>query len=176
MYNTVREVRFMLKTSNLIRLGVGLIIIVISLYGSLLLKDRPGFSPEAKEFLSSGNLVRINEHEIRHLSEIEFILSTIEVNEEIEFHIRTPKGIETKSFEIVRFYSHTPYPLIFLFVGILCMATGLFVFIFRPNEIRIRLFYWCSLAFSSALILHGGFYILHGDWMNYIPGIFFYIS
>ncbi|MBN2245684.1 MAG: hypothetical protein JW755_07550 [Candidatus Aminicenantes bacterium] len=166
----------MLKTSNLIRLGVGLIIIAISLYGSLLLKDRPGFSPEAKEFLSSGNLIKINENEIRNLSEIEFILITAGVNEDIEFHVRTPRGIETESFDIVRFYAHTPYPLIFLFVGILCMAVGLFVFIFRPNEIRIRLFYWSSLTFSSALILHGGYYVLHGDWMNYIPGMFFYIA
>lgn len=166
----------MLKISNLIRLGVGFIIIIISLYGSLLLKDRPGFSPEAKEFLSSGNLVQINEYEVQHLSEIEFILSTIGVNKDIEFHIRTPRGIETETFESVRFYSHTPYPLIFLFVGILCMGFGLFVFIFRPNEIRTRLFYWASLAFSSALVLHGGFYILQGYWMNYIPGIFYYIT
>jgi len=166
----------MLKVSNLIRLGAGLIIIVISLYGSLLLKDRPGFSPEAKEFLSSGNLVQINEYEIRHLSEIEFILSVNGLNKDIEFHVRTPRGIESETFESVRFYSHAPYPLIFLFVGILCMGFGLFVFIFRPNEIRTRLFYWTSLAFSTAFVLHGGFYILQGDWLNYIPGIFYYIT
>ncbi len=166
----------MLKTSNLIRLGAGLIIIVISFYGSLLLKDRPGFSPEAKEFLSSGNLIKINENEIRNLSEIEFILSTTGINEEIEIHIRTPRGIETKLFDIVRFYTHAPYPLAFLFVGIICMAVGLFVFIYRPNEIRIRLFYWSSLTFSFALVVHGSFYVIHGDWMNYIPGVFFYIA
>ncbi|HDT11324.1 MAG TPA: hypothetical protein ENN58_01150, partial [bacterium] len=166
----------MLKTPNLIRLGVGLVIIAVSLYGSLLLKGRPGLSPEAKEFLTRGNLVQIDEYEIQHLSEIEFILSQTAVNENIEFHIREPMGLETKLFKTVPFYSHAPYPLIFLFVGILCMVLGLFVFIFYPQEIRTRLFYWASLSFSSALIIHSGFSILHGDWLNFIPGIFFYIG
>lgn len=166
----------MLKISNLIRLGAGLIIIAIGIYGGVLLKGRPGLSPEAKDFITRGNLVRINEYEIRRVSEVEFILSTTGIDEDINFHYRTPGGLEKKVFKIVPFYSYTPYPLVFLFVGILSMAAGLFVFVFRPQEIRTRLFFWASLAGSSALIMQNGFHILQGHWYNYIPGILFYIS
>jgi signal transduction histidine kinase len=146
---------------------IGFIIILVSIYGFFLLSKRPGLPPGIKV----ENIYKIDDIEIEHPQDLEFILSQKSIGELSTFSLRVNGKIEKREAEFVPYYSQAPFPLIYLFIGLFCLANGTLVFFLRREDARAVTFYWASLAFSSALIISGEFYCLRKDWLSYFPGI-----
>jgi signal transduction histidine kinase len=159
----------MKKTLFFSSLFAGFMIILISIYGFFLLRYRPGLPSE----IELQSLKKIDNFEIEKVKDIEFILSQKAVDEESVFYLEFNDKTEIKVAKFVPYYSQTPFPLIYLLIGVFCLAIGILVFFLRSEDAKARIFYWVSLAFSSSLIISGGFYCLRGHWFSYLPGILF---
>jgi len=162
----------MRKIPFFLSLAGGLVIIVISIYGFFLLGQRPGLPPG----IDSKNLIRIDETEIEQNVDLEFILSQKTIGEQSIFYLETEGKTEKKELKFVPFYTQALFPLIYLIIGLFCLANGILVFLLRSEDARARIFYWVSLAFASAIIINGGFYCLRKEWLSYIPGVLHYLS
>jgi len=165
----------MKKYSYFLSLIAGFIIILACLYGHFLLKQRAGLPAEIREHFVENRLTQIDDMEIEKDEDIEFILSRRSAGESVTFFIKIDGEIEKKQGHLIAFYSQAPFPLIYLVIGFFCIIMAFVVFILRPQELRARIFYWCSLAFSFALTVNGGFYCLREEWLSYIPAILFYV-
>lgn len=153
-------------------LGAGFLIVLISIYGFFLLRQRAGLPPE----VNTQNLRQIDSIKIEQEKDIEFVLSKRTIGERLTLLIQHDDGrIEKKEINLIPFYSQAPFPLIYLLIGLFIMAMGIFVFSLKPDEPRARLYYWASLFFASSIIISGGFYCLRKDWLSYIPGIMYHI-
>jgi len=148
----------------------GLIIVLVSVYGFVLLGQRPGLPQE----ITVRGLKQIDDIEVKHPKDVEFILSQKKIGERSIFSITIDGRVEKRELEFVPYYSQTPFPLIYLLIGFFCLAIGVVVFLLRPEDARARIYYWASLAFSSANIISGGFYCLRKSLLSYIPGVFFF--
>jgi signal transduction histidine kinase len=148
----------------------GLIIALVSIYGFILLSQRPGLPQEVRV----ENLKQVDDIEIRDPKDMEFVLSQKRIGERSTFYIKVDDRIERREFEFVPYYSQVAFPLIYLLIGLFCFAIGVVVFLLRAEDARARIYYWASVAFSSANIISGGYYCLRKNWLSYIPGVFFY--
>ncbi len=162
----------MRKLPFYLSLGAGFFVVLISIYGFFLLRQRTGLPPEIK----TQNLRQIDNTKIEQEKDIEFILSKRTIGEHSTLLIQSEDGrIEKREVKLIPFYSQALFPLIYLLIGLFIMAIGIFVFFLKPDETRARVFYWASLAFASSIIINGGFYCLRKDWFSHIPGIMYYI-
>jgi len=150
----------------------GLLVTLICIYGFFLLSQRPELPPG----VDSKNLIRVDEIELQKSMDMEFILSQKTIGERSTFYLETEGKIVKKEAKYVPFYTQALFPLIYLIIGLFCLANGILVFLLRSEDIRARIFYWNSLAFASAIIISGGFYCLRKEWLSYVPGILFYLS
>jgi len=166
----------MKKYSYFLSLIAGFLIILACLYGHVLLQKRAGLPPEIRQHVAEHRLTQIDDTKIEKDEDIEFILSRRNAGESATFFIKTDGEIEKKQEHLIAFYSQAPFPLIYLVIGFFCIVMAIVVFLLRPQELRARLFYWCSMVFSFATIVNGGFYCLREEWLSYIPGILYYIS
>lgn len=156
-----------------VSLTCGALVIVLNIYGFFLLRQRSGLPPEIKV----KNLIQIDNIQIQRTKDIEFILSQKQIGDKAQFLIKAENGhIEKKETLIIPYYSQFAFPVIYLLIGIFCLVIGFLVLLLRFQEIKARIFYWSSLAFSSSLIISGGFHCLRQEWSSYLPGILFYIS
>lgn len=149
----------------------GFCILLINIYGFVLLRLRAGIPTE----INLQNLKQIENIKIEQTRDIEFILRQRKAGESLTFVLESDGRLERKEARLILFYSRATLPLIYLIIGLFCFAIGFFVFILRSEESRARIFYWSSLALSSALIINGGFYCLRENSLSYIPGLLFYI-
>lgn len=152
-------------------LACGFFILIISIYGFVLLRLRPGLPPE----INIQNLVQIDGIQIQQEKDVEFLMSQKRIGENMTFLLEIEGKIERKEAKLIPFYSQALFPLIYLVIGLFCLAIGFLVFILRPEEGRAHIFYWTALAFSSSLIISGGFHCLRDESLSYLPGILFYI-
>jgi len=166
----------MKKISFLLSLAGGFFIILISIYGFSLLRQRPGLPPEIKVLIQKedARLIQIDDTRIERKMDEEFILSQKAIGEQSTFLIEIDGKIEEREAEFVYYYSQSFFPLIYLLIGILCFIIAIVVFLLRSEDARARIYYWTSFAFASAVIISGGFYCLRKDWLSYIPGILYY--
>jgi len=167
----------MKRISFFLSLGVGLMILLISIHGYMLLRQRPGL-PEIKISGKDGGIrvVKIDDIEIRNLKlDSEFILSQKTVGDQLTLILETDGKLEKREVKLVPYYAQTPFPLIYLGIGLFCILTGVLVFLLRAEDTRARIYYWACLAFSSAIIISGGFYCLRKSWLSYFPGILYYV-
>jgi len=154
-------------------LACGALIVAVNIYGFFLLKYRSGLPPE----INVKNIIKIDNFQIESEKDIEFILSQKQIGEKAEFLIKTENGnVEKKEGMIIPYYSQFAFPLVYLFIGLFCLAIGFLVLILRSEDKKARVFYWISLVFSSSLILSGGFHCLRQELISYLPGILFYVS
>ena len=151
----------------------GFIIILISIYGFFLLRQRPGLPPEIKE--KEEYLIQIDNTEVEQLIDLEFIFTHKTIGEWSIFYLKVDDKIVKKEARIVSHYAQAPFPLIYLLIGFFCFIIGIVVFLLRAEDTRARIFYWVSFAFASPLIINGGFYCLRKDWLSYFPGVLNYI-
>jgi len=162
----VRKIPFFLSLTG------GLLVILICIYGFFLLSQRPGLPPE----VDSKNLIRVDEIELQKSMDMEFVLSQKTIGERSTFYLETESKIVKKEARYVPFYTQALFPLIYLIIGLFCLANGILVFLLRSEDIRARIFYWDSLAFASAIIISGGFYCLRKEWLSFLPGVLYYLS
>jgi signal transduction histidine kinase len=164
----------MKKSLFFLSLAAGFIIIVINIYGFFLLLQRPGLLPE----MTKDNLTLTQIEGIRIKNEkldTEFILSQKLIGDWVTVHIEVDDNIEERDVQLIPYYPKALYPLIYLFIGLFCLVSGILVFLFRTEDRRARIYYWASLALSSALIINSGFFCVRKDWLTYLPGILFYV-
>ncbi|UCC41327.1 MAG: HAMP domain-containing histidine kinase [Candidatus Aminicenantes bacterium] len=161
----------MRKFSFYLSLCTGFFIILISVYGYFLLLNRTGLPAE----INTQNLRQIDNIKIEHEKDVEFILSNRTIDERSILLIQNDDGkIEKKEIFLIPFYS-TPFPLIYLVIGLFIMVIGISVLFLKPDEARARIFYWAALLFASSIVINTGFCHLREGWLPCIPGIMFYI-
>ena len=162
----------MRKTTFILSLVGGLVVIVICIYGYFLLSQRPGLPPE----IDVNNLIRVDGIEIEQSMDIEFILSQKTIGEWSTFYLETDGKLVEKEATFVPHYTRALFPFLYLVIGLFCLINGILVFLLRSEDVRARIFYWASLAFASIIIISGGFYCLRKGWLSYLPGVLFYFS
>lgn len=153
----------------------GFLITLATLYGYSLSRQRPGLPFEIRPYAEKYLLVRIDDMDIKTDQDIEFIFCRRKIGESATFYVMTDSGIVKKQGNLAAYYSHFPFPIIYLITGLFLVIMAFVVFRLRPQEFRVRIFYWASLVVSCALIVNGGFYCLSEYWLSYIPGILFYM-
>ena len=162
----------MKKIHFLSLLFLGVIVLVIDIYGYLLLRNRPTLP----QTIDVKELVQIEDVQVDQKEDIEFILSKRNIGDRLSIQIKVGDRIEEKETELIPFYSQAPFPSIYLLIGLFCLAMGVTILIICKGEASAHIFYLAALAFSSALIIGGGFFCLKESWTSYFPGILVYLS
>lgn len=159
------------KTSPFIlSLIAGLFLAALSLYGFVLLRSRPGLPVGIK----ARDIVRIDDIEILHPKDIEFVLIQKDIGDWLELELRRGGEIISVPVKLIAFYSKVPFPLIYLFIGLFCYLIGFTVFVFKWEDARARILYWLAVVFGYALIVSGGTYCHGRGWLSFVPAILFY--
>lgn len=158
-------------------LGCGFFVFIVSIYGFVLLQGRLGLPPDIKiqRLLQKGAEIQLDEFKIKQEKDVEFILSQRRMEGRMTV-LFTRDMEEEREIKLVRFYSQAPFPLMYLIIGLFCLAIGFLVFILRSEERKAHIFYWASLALSSAVIINGGYYCLSAQGLSYVPGVLFYFA
>lgn len=147
----------------------GFVVLAVSLYGFNRLLHRPALPREI--LLSS--IKQLDTIKITHKQDIEFILNQKSAGDRVRIlsHIEgVPQEID---IELIPFYSQTPFPIVYLVIGLACFMIGLVVLILRPDDVMAQIFYLANLAFSGATIISIGFYCLKDEWISFVPGLLF---
>ena len=167
----------MKKIPFLLSLVGGFFIILISIYGFSLLRQRRDLPHGIKELIQKedAKLVQVDDIGIERKMDMEFILSQKTIGEQSTFLIEIDGKIEKKEAKFVYYYSQSFFPLIYLIIGIFCFIIAIVVFLLRAEDIRARIYYWASFSFASAVTISGGFYCLREEWLSYIPGVLYYL-
>lgn len=156
----------------------GFIIILISVYGFFLLRQRPDLPQDIKDKLDQRDIyhrVQLNGLDFERQQDLEFILSRKTIGDEVTVSFESAGKLEKEDVKLVAYYVDTPYlPFIYLFSGLFCLLIGIAVFLLRFEDAMARIFYWASLAFSAPIIISGGFYCLRKGGLSYLPGILNY--
>ncbi len=178
----------MKKAPFFLSLFAGIIIILISIYGFFLLRQRPGLPPideifperllemNIKNIIQEDSLkIQIDGIEIKRVMDLEFIMKQKTIGDWVILSLKVNEKIEEKEAQLISYYSQMPFPFIYLLIGLISFGIGVVVFFLRAGDIRARVFYWGSLAFTSPIIISGGYQCLREGWLSYLPGILFYL-
>ena len=162
------------KLSFVVFLILGLAILAVSIYGYLLLRQRPGIPASIPE----KNLVRIGEVEILTVQDKSAALAGKEIGAAVDFYTRAPDGLLQKiTAPVVSFYAKTSFPLIYFLIGVFCFVIGASTFILKPDDPKARLFYWLTHVFGAAMIISGEYYGLRSEhWTTFLPSLLFIVS
>ncbi|MGD2245037.1 MAG: ATP-binding protein [Candidatus Aminicenantes bacterium] len=157
----------------------GFVIILVSIYGFFLLRQRPGLPPVMFKSLvkkiEAGELVRIQGVEIQKLKmDLEFLVSQKAIGDSVTIILEDEGISEKQEVKLVSFYDRS-LPLYYLLIGFFCFLTGIVVFLLRSDDRRAWTYYWASFAFGSAIIISGGFYCLQKSWLSFLPGVLYYL-
>jgi signal transduction histidine kinase len=160
------------KISFFLSLLVGLAVIIISVYGFSLLRDRPGIPKD----IERRHVVRIDGFDIQATRDEDFVLRNKKIGDLAEFYLKSDGKIEKKVVPIVPYYTGARFPLIYFIIGLCCFFIGGAVFWLRPRDLKARIFYWAMLAFAPAVIISGDDYCLRQEWPSFIPCLLFILS
>lgn len=159
------------KTASFVLPSIaGLFLAALSVYGFILLRSRPGLPDGIK----ARDVVRIDDIEILHPKDIEFVLMQKDIGDWLDVELRRGGEIESVRVKLIAFYSRFPFPLICLFIGLFCYLIAFTVFFLRGEDARARILYWLAVVFGYALIVSGGTYCLSRRWLSYMPALLFY--
>lgn len=153
-------------------------LVIINIYGYSLLRQRATLLDGAineEVFESQDFHLRVDGYAILSRSDLEFILSRKSSGEQILIELRGAETAEEKLVTLGLFYSDVPFHLLYLVIGLSSMFIGTFVFVWKREELKARIFYWAMLTFASTTILSGGFYCLRDTKLSFIPCVIFYI-
>lgn len=161
------------KIPFLLSFFAGFLIVIISVYGFTLLRERRGIPAG----IDRASLVQIDDSEILGERDEEFVLARKTVGEPTRFVMRTPDGtLETKTLPAVPYYQGKAFPVLFFAIGLFCYLVGFGTFFLRPSDPKARLFFWMALAFASALIISGEFYCAGPSVWTLVPSIEFILA
>jgi len=167
------------KVPFIFSLLAGLMIGIVLIFGFSLLRDRRGLPEKIKREIEIDRtrLVRIDDVEIRAERDEEFVLARKEIGEPAAFYLRTLDGkIEKRVLPVAPYYAGMAFPIIYLVIGLSCLALGAAIFWLKSADLKARLFYWLNLAFASALIISGDNYCLGRAWPTFIPCLVFILA
>lgn len=153
-------------------LMAGVLVIAVSIYGSVLLRGRPGLAPS----LAGGVVAEFDGVEVENADDLEFLLSRRRIGDRISVVVRREDGLSREETELVPYYAGNVFPEIYLTIGLICLGLGFSVILLRREEAKARIFYLASLAFSTSLIISGGFFCLRQSQLSYLPGLLFYLA
>ena len=109
-------------------------------------------------------------------SDLGFIAARHRIGDPIEFVV-VKDGRELAVTEpLVPFFGRRSTPIFFLLTGVFGFLIGFGVFIRRAEDRRARLFFWLCLAFSSAVMISGGWYGVQGRVLHLVPGVLFFFA
>jgi signal transduction histidine kinase len=151
---------------------VGLVVIVISVYGFSLLRDRPGIPKD----IARHQIVRIDGFDIQAKRDEDFALRNKKIGDPAEFYLKADGKIEKKVVPVVPYYTRANFPLIYFIIGLCCLFIGIAVFWLRPQDLKARIFYWTMLAFAPAVIISGDDYCLRQEWPSFMPCLLFILG
>jgi len=162
------------RLSLFLSLAAGLVVLSLSVYGYLLLQQRPGVPPSVPE----NALVRIGDVDILSVQDRDAALVGKEIGALVDFEVREAGGaLRTITAPVVSFFAATAFPLIYLLIGLFCFAIGTATFVLKPADTKARLFYALTLVFGAGLIISGEFYGLHPDrWTTFLPSLLFILA
>ena len=127
----------MKKNFFILFLFVGLIVIITGIYGFLLLRNRAGIPSE----LNIDSIIQVNETKIESEKDFEYILSKKKIGQKALFFMEVDGNVEKKELRLIPFYKKTPYPLIYLIIGLFCLSIGVIVLLLKRTEKNAVLFY-----------------------------------
>jgi signal transduction histidine kinase len=155
-------------------LAAGIIVLSLSVYGYLLLRQRPGIPPSVLDYA----IVRIGGVEILSVQDRDAALVGKEIGDFVDFEVREAGGAHrTITAPVVPFFAATSFPLIYLLIGLFCFAIGTATFVLKPVDAKARLFYALTLVFGAGLVISGEFYGLHPDrWTTFLPSLLFILA
>lgn len=173
------------KTSFFLSLLAGAVIVGLSIFGFTGLPSRPAIPWEALERATGvpagvlpRAIVRADGFEIRdHEFDYKFIAAHHRVGDPVEFVVTAEDGREVTVHEpLVAFYAKRGMPVVFLLTGAFGFLMGFGVFFLRSEDRRARLFFWLCLAFSSAVMISGEWYGVHGRPARLVPGVLYFFA
>jgi signal transduction histidine kinase len=155
-------------------LAAGLIVLFLCIYGHRLLRQRPGVPPSVPE----SALVRIGDVEILSVQDRDAALVGKEIGDLVAFEVRGADGtLRTITAPVVSYFAASPFPLLYLLIGLFCIAIGTATFVLKPGDIRARLFYALTLVFGAGQVISGEYYGLHPDrWTTFLPSLLFILA
>jgi signal transduction histidine kinase len=153
--------------------AAGMIVVAVGFFGFKNLGSRPGLGISDAASDPSVRIIRIDEWEIRGVSDIDFVLSRKRIGDPVEVGIEKGGRTMVAKTVLVPYYSRTRFPLIFALTGIFGFLIGFLVLALRPGDERARVFYAMTLAFSSSVLISGDLYGVHDRGLSLIPGILF---
>lgn len=162
----------MKKAFRVLYFASGSAIILISLYGFMLLRARPGI-PDP---LRGREILRIDGIDIRTSKDLDFALSGKKIGEEAEFILRSDGRTETVRAPFTPFYSRTSFPFIFFFIGVFGFLIGAYVLCLKPDDARARIFFWTAFCFAASLIINGDYYCVRDRGFSLAPGVLFNLA
>jgi signal transduction histidine kinase len=136
-----------------------------------------GLTPLGEAVLREA-VVRADGFEIRDRDfDLKFIAAHHRIGDLIEFVVAAGDGREmTVRAPLASFYARRGYPIVFLVTGAFGFLIGFGVFVLRPDDRRARLFFWLSVAFSSAVMISGEWYGVQGRPLHLVPGVLFFFA
>jgi signal transduction histidine kinase len=159
----------MRKSARVFYIASGSAFVLISLYGFLLLRARPGIPGS----LRGREILRIDGVGINATKALDFVLSGKRIGDEAEFITRSAGRTETTRARLVAFYSQASFPFIFLVIGVFGFLIGASVLLLKPEDARARIFFWAAFCFSASLIINGDYYCVRDKGATMIPGVLF---
>ena len=158
----------------LLSLTAGLIILAVSIRGTLLLPQRPGVPPS----IPRQSLVRVDDTDLRSAHDLNFVLAWKEIGDPADFTRRLPDGgLKKVRAPLVPFFGRSAFPWIYFCIGLLSIALGVLAYLRKPAEAKARLFYWLTVFFAAAIMINGEEYVLHPQvgW-TYLTTFLFILS
>jgi signal transduction histidine kinase len=172
------------KSAFYLSLAAGAVILGVSIFGFVGLLGRPAIPWDAlaqttglpQELLPRA-AVRVDGFEVRQADpDFKFIAAHHRIGDPIEF-VFVKDGQEVTVREpLVPYYGGQGYPIVYFLTGLFSFLIGFGVFILRSDDPKARLFFWLCMAFSSAVMINGEWYGVHGRAFALIPGVLFFFA
>jgi hypothetical protein len=109
------DLRIRRPVPNIFILAVGLVIVGTSVFGFILLRQRPGVPRE----IARQNLVRIDHVDLESIGDEKFALAGKRIGMPADFYVRTSDGSFRKiTASLVPYFGRTAIPWIYLAVGL----------------------------------------------------------
>jgi len=162
------------KSSFLLSVLAGLVIVVITAIGFANMLHRPGIQgfrshPIMPKDPALPAILTLEGVRLETPRDAEFILSSKAIGDEVVYELRKPAGVETVRARLVRYYE-VALPL-FLAIGVVGFLIGFLVIILKPDDPQVRIFYWATISFSAAVIISGDLYSVRGGGLSLVPGV-----
>ncbi len=161
----------MVRGRIFVYLLLGILVIAISVYGFIQLRQRP-WIPKS---IPQSAIKQLDQNEILESKDIEFVLSQKTIGDRVQILLEIDGVQEYRNVALVAYYLQSPFLVVYLIIGLMCFLIGITVIVLRPDDLTAQIFFFAIVAFSSATIINQGFYVAKGSWFSFVPGVLYYL-